>query len=438
MKFSVLIIVLLGSALAVGAFFYLRDTAGPQIALRPEAGPVSAKSPLVLELQDSGSGLKGVRVTVLQGEKSQELLNRSFESGIVSQQETLSLSGAGLKDGTMEVRVTAGDRSIYSFGRGNRAEKSFTLEYDSKPPGVAVVSTAHNLNQGGVGLIVYTVSEEPAKTGVQVGELFFPGHRQDGDHFACFFAFPWNMSAAQFAPRLINVDRAGNERVTGFYHHVNARSFPRDRIEVSRGFLESKMPEFQDLYPETSDLLQLFLKVNGELRQQNVQALLEIGRQTAPRPLWKGGFVRQLGAPRGFFAQGRTYFHDGKEIDQATHLGVDIAGLAQMPVVAANHGTVVYADYLGIYGNCIVIDHGLGLQSLYAHLSQMGVNVGDTVAKGEEIARSGASGMAGGDHLHFGMLVNGLEVIPLEWWDESWIKNNVSGKLAEIPGSSSL
>ncbi|MBE0597839.1 MAG: M23 family metallopeptidase [Desulfuromonadales bacterium] len=429
---------LLVAALAVGGFFYLRDTSAPQIALNPEAGPVSAKKALLLDLQDSGSGLKELRVTVVQGEKTQEILNKSFDAGTIAHQESLVLSGAGLKDGPLELRVSAGDRSIYSFGRGNRVEQSFTLEYDSKPPTVAVVSTAHNLNQGGAGLIIYTVSEEPAKSGVQVGELFFPGFRQQGDTFACFFAFPWNMSAAQFTPRLVNIDQAGNERISGFYHHVNARSFPRDRIEISNNFLESKMPEFQEFYPETSDLLQLFLKVNGEMRGQNVQALLEIGRNTSPRPLWKGGFVRQLGAPRGHFAQGRTYHHNGAEIDQATHLGVDIAGLAQMPVVAANGGRVVFADYLGIYGNTIIIDHGLGLQSLYAHLSQMSAAVGDTVDKGQEIARSGASGMAGGDHLHFGMLISGLEVVPLEWWDENWIKNNISGKLAEIPGGAPL
>ncbi len=174
-----------------------------------------------------------------------------------------------------------------------------------------------------------------------------------------------------------------------------------------------------------------FLKVNGEMRAQNVQALLEIGKQTASEPLWQGAFIRPLGAPRGMFAQGRTYYHQGKEIDRATHLGIDIAGLAQMPVPAANRGTVVFADYFGIYGNCIIIDHGLGLQSLYAHLSQMEVKVGETVEKEQEIGRSGATGMAGGDHLHFGILVHGVEVMPLEWWDASWLNNNIAGKLAE-------
>jgi hypothetical protein len=356
---------------------------------------------------------------------------------MVSREEPISLENTGLRDGAVELRVTAVDHSIYHFGQGNRVEQSFRFEYDSKPPVVAAVSTAHNINQGGAGLVIYTVSEETEKTGVQVGDRFFPGFRQQGDRYACLFPFPWNMSVSQFTPRLVATDKAGNERIAGFFYHVNARTFPRDQIEVGQAFLETKMPEFQHYYPDTSDLMQLFLKVNGEMRAQNVNQLLEVGRQTAEQPLWNGAFQRPLGAPRGLFAQGRTYLHAGKEIDRATHLGFDIAGLAQMPIRAGNNGKVVFADYLGIYGNCLIIDHGLGLQSLYAHLSQMAVKVGDTVEKGAEIGRSGASGMAGGDHLHFGILVHGLEVMPLEWWDLSWLTNNISSKLAEIPGAAS-
>ncbi|MFA5516030.1 MAG: M23 family metallopeptidase [Desulfuromonadales bacterium] len=432
MKLPVIVVFLL-LLLAGGAFFYLRDTSAPQIALRPGAGPVSPKRPLLLDLQDPGSGLAKVRVLVLQDGKEQELLSKTYENGTVSREERLFLERADLQDGAIEVRVSATDNSIFPFGRGNRAEQTFAFSHDSKPPTISPLSKANNINQGGAGLIVYTVSEEPAKSGIVVGDLFFPGFRLQEDAYACLFPFPWDMSPDQFKPRLIAVDHAGNERLTGFNHHLNARKFPRDRINVSQGFLDAKMPEFEHAYPAAGDLLELFLQVNGEMREQNVQALLDIGRQTASEPLWQGAFVRQPGAARGMFAQSRTYLHQGKEIDRATHLGIDIAGLAQMPIVAANRGTVVFADYHGIYGNCVVIDHGLGLQSLYAHLSTMTAQVGETVEKEQEIGRSGATGMAGGDHLHFGVLVHGIEVMPLEWWDAKWLRNNISGKLEALP-----
>ncbi len=84
---------------------------------------------------------------------------------------------------------------------------------------------------------------------------------------------------------------------------------------------------------------------------------------------------------------------------------------------------------MGIYGQCIIIDHGLGLQTLYAHLSSMAVEVGDVVERGQIIGRTGATGLAGGDHLHYGIIVGGVPVNPIEWWDKNWVRNNITSKL---------
>jgi murein DD-endopeptidase MepM/ murein hydrolase activator NlpD len=126
--------------------------------------------------------------------------------------------------------------------------------------------------------------------------------------------------------------------------------------------------------------------------------------------------------------------YKGKEIDQQVHLGFDLAVTSAVAVVAANDGKVVHASPLGIYGNCVIIDHGLGVQSLYAHLSSFDVKVGDTVTKGQPIGRSGMTGLAGGDHLHFTMLVNGNAVNAVEWWDKKWMEDRVLRKVREAGG----
>jgi murein DD-endopeptidase MepM/ murein hydrolase activator NlpD len=294
------------------------------------------------------------------------------------------------------------------------------------------LSTAHNINQGGAGLVVYTISEPVEKTGVMVGGLFFPGHRQAAGTYLCLIAFPYDMNPATFVPKVLATDPAGNERLAGIYYHLNPKPFPTDRIEVSQKFLETKIvPDFQHYYPAITDPVELFLKVNREMRKQNTSALLDFGQQTAGQPLWDGVFMRQPNAAvPGFFAQARTYYHAGQAIDRQTHLGIDLASTAQAPVPAANAGTVVFADELGIYGNCVVIDHGLGLQTLYGHLSQISVQKGETLSKGQIVGRTGATGMAGGDHLHLSVLIAGQQVNPLEWWDPNWLKNNISDKLA--------
>jgi murein DD-endopeptidase MepM/ murein hydrolase activator NlpD len=190
---------------------------------------------------------------------------------------------------------------------------------------------------------------------------------------------------------------------------------------------------FQDDFPDQQSLLDVFLKVNREMRTANRKRLQEIGRETASRPLWTGRFLRQPNASRqAHFGTKRKYVYKGKVIDEQTHLGIDLASIARAEVPAANSGRVVFADWLGIYGQVIIVDHGLGLQSLYAHLSQIQVQKGDTVAKGQILGRTGTTGLAGGDHLHFGMLVSGVPVNPVEWWDANWIANNVAGKLQLI------
>ncbi len=133
------------------------------------------------------------------------------------------------------------------------------------------------------------------------------------------------------------------------------------------------------------------------------------------------------------FGDERTYLYDKQKIDTQTHLGYDLASLRHSPVVAANTGKVVLAENLGIYGNCVIIDHGLGLFSLYGHLSSISAQEGGVVKKGEEIGRTGDTGLAGGDHLHFSMMLYGIHVNPIEWWDGKWLKDHIQAKLLPPP-----
>jgi murein DD-endopeptidase MepM/ murein hydrolase activator NlpD len=337
-----------------------------------------------------------------------------------------------LQEGPLEVQVHVVDHARIRFGKGNAVELTAGFTIDNQPPQIAVLTTQHNINQGGAGVAVYTLSEDPAQTGVRVGDRLFPAFRQPSGAYVCFFALPWNMAPAAFAPKVYAADPAGNERSVGLYYHVTPRTFPTDRINVTAQFLENKIvPDFQRFFPEFGDPLELFLKVNRELRKENLAKVLEIGQQSAATPFWTGVFLRQPNAAvPGFFAQPRTYLHNGLIIDHQTHLGIDLASTARAPVPAANAGRVVFAEDLGIYGQCVIIDHGLGLQTLYGHLSQIDVKTGDTLARGQILGRTGTSGLAGGDHLHFDVLISGQQVNPIEWWDPNWIRNNVTDKLA--------
>jgi murein DD-endopeptidase MepM/ murein hydrolase activator NlpD len=179
-----------------------------------------------------------------------------------------------------------------------------------------------------------------------------------------------------------------------------------------------------------------FLFVNRDLRKANYRTIAQVCRSSDKQLHWRGIFARLPNAAnRARFADHRTYYYKKKEIDRQVHLGIDLASLANSPVPAANNGVVVFAEPLGIYGNTVIIDHGFRLFSMYSHLSFIAVKAGDNITKGATLGRTGSTGMAGGDHLHFSMLINDRFVNPVEWWDKKWIQNNVQSKIEQVKSS---
>jgi murein DD-endopeptidase MepM/ murein hydrolase activator NlpD len=116
----------------------------------------------------------------------------------------------------------------------------------------------------------------------------------------------------------------------------------------------------------------------------------------------------------------------------AYHLGYDLSVTKLYPVEAANSGRVVFAGDLGIYGNSVILDHGLGLFTLYSHLSSIDVKDGDRIEQRQILGKTGKTGLAAGDHLHYGVYLHGVAVLPVEWWDPKWIKDNI---LPKVDGS---
>ena len=263
-----------------------------------------------------------------------------------------------------------------------------------------------------------------------MGDRFFPGYPYQPGRYLCFFALPHDLDPKTAKPVLYASDMADNEVSLGFHFQAIPKKFRKDNINVSENFLQSKMGQFSGLYPGLTQPIDIFLKVNSELRRKNMNFLMALGRDTVPQKLWDGTFIRlPNSASMAGFADHRTYLYQGKAVDSQTHMGVDLASLAMAPVPAGNTGRVILAEFMGIYGNVVIIDHGFGLQSLYSHLSEIHMQKGKTVQRGQIIGKTGATDMAGGNHLHFGMLVSGLEVQPIEWWDARWIKNNITSKM---------
>jgi murein DD-endopeptidase MepM/ murein hydrolase activator NlpD len=280
---------------------------------------------------------------------------------------------------------------------------------------------------GGTRVAVYSVSEDTARHGVEVGERFYPGypHPAQSGMLAALYALPLETGPA---PRVVAEDRAGNRASAGTSITMLARPRPGGAIELDDEFMASKVDEI--LGSQAGAPLDGYLKINRDMRQANADRIREICQTSSPQMLWSGAFEPlPNGETREKFGVRRTYRYQGREVDQQTHLGLDFASLSHAEVPAANAGKVVFAEDLGIYGNSVILDHGLGLFSLYGHLSEIGVAVGDSVGKGDRLGYTGTTGLAGGDHLHFSMMVSGEFVEPEEWLDAKWIQDHVYARL---------
>jgi len=419
-------------ALAGGAagYYFLTDRGKPEIALIPDNEVIAPKRELRLTIRDASSGLKNAKVVVSQADKQITLLDQTYASPVRETAETFSLEPAGLRDGPLTLTVTATDRSIANFGAGNATTLVKNLTLDTIAPRIEITSLAHNVRQGGVGAVSFHLSEDPESAGVVVGEEFYPAFKLENGKYFGFYVFPYSMDQKNFVPKVKATDKAGNVAMASFRYQGIPRKFRDDKLNISENFLESKMPQYYDVITDTRDNLQIYLRVNNDIRRQNSVFLKELASKSAPTMLWdKKSFLRlPNAAPRAGFGDHRTYFFQGKEIDQQTHMGVDLASLEGAAVPAANTGKVVFTGFLGIYGETVIIDHGMGLQTLYAHLRQIDVKVGQDIKKGEILGKTGVSGLAAGDHLHFGVLVFGRETSPIEWWDQHWIDDNILNK----------
>lgn len=221
-------------------------------------------------------------------------------------------------------------------------------------------------------------------------------------------------------------DMAGNQSVRALKTRINLIKYKESSITIDDSFINTVV---SPLLNETNitDPAGAFRKVNETWREDNQKKIAEISMQSADDILWKGRFLQLKNSKvMATYGDQRTYYYGGKQISDSVHLGYDLASHAFAPVEAANSGIIRFAGNLGIYGNAVIIDHGMGLMSLYGHLSAISVSEDQPVEKGELIGKTGATGLAGGDHLHFGILMHGYEVSPLYWWDSHWIKVNIT------------
>ncbi len=394
-----------------------------------------------------GGTLTGLAVTLVQGDSTTPIfeLTPATAAELTTAGDEVSLARpAGkrvlpdLKAGEAQVNVTAVRPVLFGF-RQATSTKTRTLEVRLTPPQLAVLSQFHYINHGGSEMVVYRVTPPDAESGVRVGDREYRGFPAGGTDPAlrlAFFALLWDQDL-KTPITVFARDAVGNEGSGSFDFRVFPKQFRSSTISLDDRFLARVVPPILQNSTELkvddpSNFLASYLAINRELRRMNNETITGLALETAPEILWQGEFKQLINtAVEAGFADQRTYVYNGNDVDHQVHLGFDLASTAAAPVQAANRGRVLHAGWLGIYGNCVILDHGMGLQSLYAHLSSISVSAGQVVESEAELGRSGSTGLAGGDHLHFTMLLGGNAITPIDWWSAQWVQDRVLRKLTD-------
>ncbi|GAB4336460.1 MAG: M23 family metallopeptidase [Desulfobulbaceae bacterium] len=438
-----LFLILVGAVVFAGIILF--ETEKPLVNVPGSTTALGQETEISFTVSDGRSGVQSIVVEVRQGGTSKEIFRKRFprrswiESGgpeRVDELAVFSAAGTKFKDGEAELVITARDFSLNGFLKGNKTEFIRPVVIDTSPPRVALKHTQRYIRPGGSGLIVYDLSEPVVSHGVVVNDNFFPGYPMEDreGRYLAYIALPWDAEKIELST-VVARDKAGNEGKSVFSMIYKPKQYKSDRINVSDSFLSSKIPEFEGnagVEIKGANLLEKFLFVNNEIRRANAETILKLCARSGDRRLWQDRFLRMAGQTMAGYAEKRTYYYNDKAVDQQVHLGMDIASTTSVPIKAANRGKVVFANYLGIYGNTVILDHGQGLFSLYSHLSRIDTVPDEIVDQGAIIAHSGATGMAGGDHLHFSILISGIFANPIEWMDQNWIEVNIKDILSRL------
>jgi hypothetical protein len=458
MRFLVRLLLLLVvvGALGLGVAYYAapRFAPAPVIEIKSPDKYVGQSSSLEFSVQAPGSQFSSVEATLEQegqtatlfsldpaqagnAKVTQESSDRLFVIRQIGKQSMPSL-----KAGPAKLTITASRPTLYNL-RNVTSTITRDLEVRLDPPRVGVLSLHHFVNHGAAEFVVFRATPNDVDAGVRVGDRSYRGYPgssvgiPDPAVRVAFFVLAYDQDR-NTPISLFARDVAGNEASAPLDHRVFPRPFAKSNIPIDDAFLGKVVPQIAATVPNagiaTDDLLKGFLQINGDLRRVNNATIAEFAAKSKPELPWHEAFSLGNVNVEARFADFRTYFYQKKEIDRQVHLGYDLATFQHAPVEAANRGTVMHAAPLGIYGNCVIIDHGLGVQSLYGHLSTIDVKEGDTVEKGQTLGRTGTTGLAGGDHLHFTMLVDGVMVSPVEWWDGHWIEDRVFRKIRDAGG----
>lgn len=393
------------------------------------------KEPIDVTIDDE-SGIKWYEVKMISSEGEKVLV----QEALLKPEKKLQLKveyprmNYSIKDENIKIIVTAVDSSQWDFFSGNSTSIAKTFIIDKKKPFVSLITNSYGIYKGGSALVVFKANDENIKdiyVEVNDNKRFKVQPFYEEGYYTTLVAWPVN--EAKFDARIVAEDKAGNTTRVHIPYYYKAKSYSVSKMKLSDRFLKGKIAELAHEFSETQgveDAIEQFKIINEDVRANNEKIIHTITSRTSNEMISNFSiqpfYPLKNAAKVASFGDHRLYYYNNEMVSESYHLGLDLASVKMGEIKTQNHGMTVFSEENGIYGNMPIIHHGMGLYTLYGHCSSVRVAAGDSVRPNDQIANSGKSGYAMGDHLHFGVLVQGVEVRPEEWMDKEWINLNIT------------
>ncbi|SHO81187.1 Peptidase, M23/M37 family [hydrothermal vent metagenome] len=406
------------------------------------SGYWSKKIDIKIDISDNYL-IDNYQVIVEDGENKFELAKEKFIDDINSKTIYIKYpSKLPIRKDVKELKITiiVKDKSLWNMGMGNKESKSIILKIDHIKPKVKIISNSYSIRKGGSALVIFEATDDAIDTiyiDTKKHKFRAEPYYKKG-YYASLIA--WEFNQDKFVATIVVKDKAGNIRERKVPIYLKDKKYKVSYIQATDKFIDGKISDLivtDSKYDDITDRLEKLKAINEDMRISNEKLIHKLSSGLSQKLFrrWKIKRFHPLNraAVVATFGDERHYYYENKdnEISQSYHVGLDLASTAMAPIISSNAGLVVFADENGIYGNMPMIDHGMGLFTIYGHCSSILVSKGDIIKAGTKIAQTGKSGLALGDHLHFGILVQGVEVRIAEWMDSNWIKTNIDNIFKE-------
>jgi len=434
-KFKIFFILTILIIAGVGGYIYTSsdfEREKPQIFVENKIY-WNMKKPIEVTIKDN-FGIKSYKVTINDGKNEQVIFDEELDKPIKVLTIPIDAPKVGMlfESNKAIIDIEVRDNSKWNYLKGNEAKKRVYVIIDRKKPTQYIVANSYKIRKGGTATVIFKAVDDNLKSvyiKTNFGKKFIPQPFYKDGYYISLVA--WPVQEKNFRAYVISEDKAGNISKTYIRYFLQNKKYKKSKIKLKKSFLEGKATDLANEYIQSAKMssLEKFKFINETLRKKNEDLLHKIASKVSNEKIVnfkiKPFYPLKNAAPVASFGDHRYYYYNGKLVSESYHLGLDLASIKRAKIIASNDGKVVYTGFNGIYGNMPIIYHGLGLYTLYGHCSSILVNKGDEVIRGDIIAKTGMSGLALGDHLHFGILVQGVEVLPSEWMDKNWIKLNV-------------